>query len=89
MDDWLGSDKEHSYAVGTCGDHKVLGKLMRREAAKRKINEAAQTYSVTDGAPWILRQYKKQLPMVETTTPATARWATTAAAARRSRSAAR
>jgi len=39
---------------------------MRREACKLKIDQAAQTYSVTDGAPWILRQYQKQLPMVTT-----------------------
>jgi len=60
------TDKTHSYAVGTSGDCHALGKLMRREAAKLKIDQAARTYSVTDGAPWILRQYKKQLPMVTT-----------------------
>jgi hypothetical protein len=58
-------DKSHSYAVGTRGDHHALGRLMRREAAKLEIHKAAQKYSVTDGAEWILRQYNVQLPMLD------------------------
>jgi hypothetical protein len=58
------SDKQHSYAVGTSGDHAALGRLMRREASKLLIDQAAHKYSVTDGAPWILRQYNRQLPML-------------------------
>jgi len=60
------TDKTHSYAVGTSGNCAALGRLMRREACKLKIDQAAHTYSVTDGATWILRQYQKQLPMVKT-----------------------
>jgi hypothetical protein len=58
-------DKSHMYAVGTGGDHAVLGRLMRREAGKLKIDQARHTYSVTDGAEWILKQYNRQLPMLE------------------------
>jgi len=58
-------DKAHMYAVGTSGDHAALGRLMRREAGKLKINQAAHKYSVTDGAEWIARQYATQLPMLE------------------------
>jgi hypothetical protein len=58
-------DKTHLYAVGTSGDHAVLGRLMRREASKLKIDEARHKYSVTDGAEWIAKQYRVQLPMLE------------------------
>lgn len=58
-------DKAHLYAVGTSGDHTVLGRMMRREASKLKLDEARHKYSVTDGAEWIARQYRVQLPMLE------------------------
>jgi len=58
-------DKSHLYAVGTRGDHAVLGRLMRREGSKLKIDEARHKYSVTDGAEWIAKQYAVQLPMLE------------------------
>ena len=57
--------KEHQYVVGTGGDHRVLGRLMRREAGKLRIDQADTKYSVTDGADWIRRQYQVQLPMLE------------------------
>lgn len=57
--------KEHQYAVGTSGDHRVLGRLMRRVAGRLKLDEAETKYSVTDGADWIRRQYQSQLPMLE------------------------
>lgn len=58
-------DKSHMYAVGTSGDHAALGRLMRREAGKLRLDEARHKYSVTDGAEWIARQYAQQLPMLE------------------------
>lgn len=58
-------DKSHMYAVGTSGDHAALGKLMRREAGKVKLDQALHKYSVTDGAEWIANQYATQLPMLE------------------------
>jgi hypothetical protein len=58
-------DKSHMYAVGTSGEAAVLGRLMRREACKLKIDQARHKYSVTDGAEWIARQYARQLPMLD------------------------
>jgi len=58
-------DKSHKYAVGKRGDHRVLGRILRREGAKVKIGEAAHKYSVTDGAEWIGNQYGQQLPMLD------------------------
>jgi len=58
-------DKVRMYAVGTSGDHRALGRLMRREAGKLRIDQARHKYSVTDGAEWIAKQYAQQLPMLE------------------------
>jgi hypothetical protein len=58
-------DKSHLYAVGTGGDHAALGRRMRREASRLRIDEARHKYSVTDGAEWIAKQYATQLPMLE------------------------
>jgi hypothetical protein len=58
-------DKTHRYVVGTRGDHAVLGRIMRREGSKLKLDEAKHKYSVTDGAEWIAKQYARQLPMLE------------------------
>lgn len=57
--------KEHQHVVATSGDHRVLGRLMRREAGKLKLGQADTKYSVTDGADWIRRQYQQQLPMLQ------------------------
>jgi len=56
---------EHHYVVGTSGDHRALGRLMRREGGKLLIQRADTKYSVTDGADWIRRQYQVQLPMLD------------------------
>ena len=58
-------DKSHKYAVGTSGNHQVLGRRMRREARKIQIDRAKVKYSVTDGAEWIAKQYHTQLPMLD------------------------
>ena len=58
-------DKSHKYAVGTSGNHQVLGRQMRREAKKIQMGRARVKYSVTDGAEWIARQYHSQLPMLD------------------------
>lgn len=58
-------DKSHKYALGTSGSPQVLGRMMRREAAKIQIGRARVKYSVSDGAEWIARQYNTQLPMLD------------------------
>jgi len=56
---------EHQYAVGTSGNHLVLGRLMRREGRKIGLDRADLAYSVSDGADWIYRQYQARLPMLK------------------------
>ncbi len=58
-------DKSHKYAVGTSGNHKVLGRWMRREAKKIKLAQALVKYSLADGAEWIAKQYAIQLSMLD------------------------
>ena len=58
-------DKTHQYVVGTNGNHKVAGRIMRQVGRKLDISEAENKYSVTDGASWILKQYNIQLPMLD------------------------
>jgi len=58
-------DKSHKYAVATSEDAAALGRVMRREAGKVHLDQARHKYAVTDGAEWIERQYRKQLPMLE------------------------
>lgn len=56
---------EHQYAVGTSGDHNALGRLMRRVGGRIRLDQADAAYSVSDGAPWIRKQYQQRLPMLE------------------------
>ena len=58
-------DKEHCHVVGTSGNHKTLGHLMRREGSRLAIDRAKTKYAVTDGATWIAKQYASQLPMLD------------------------
>ena len=58
-------DKTHQYVVGTSGNHKVAGRLMRRVGQKLELSQAQTKYSVSDGASWILTQYNIQLPMLD------------------------
>jgi len=58
-------DKAHCHVLGTAGDHEVLGRLMRREGSRLRIDQAKVKYAVTDGAEWIARQYRRQLPMLD------------------------
>lgn len=58
-------DKSHCHVVATAGNHKVLGRLMRREGGRLKLGNAGIKYAVTDGADWIARQYRRQLPMLD------------------------
>lgn len=58
-------DKKQQYAVGTSGDHKKLGSIMRREGFRIGIDKAKHKYSISDGAAWILKQYNIQLPILD------------------------
>jgi len=58
-------DKSHCHVVATAGNCHVLGRLMRREARRLRFGEAKTKYAVTDGAEWIAKQYRQQLPMLD------------------------
>ncbi len=56
---------EHRQVVATSGNHKVLGKLLRREAGRLKIGDAEQKVAIADGADWIRKQLESKLPMLD------------------------
>lgn len=58
-------DKSHCHVVATSGDSEAAGRLMRREARRLHLSEAKIKYAVSDGAEWIARQYRRQLPMLD------------------------
>lgn len=55
----------YQHTAATTANHKALGQIMRREAARLRLDKADHKYSVSDGAQWIRRQYSQQLPMLE------------------------
>lgn len=56
---------EHRQVVATSGNHEVLGKMLRREAKRLKINDADQKIAIADGAEWIRKQFQSKLPMLD------------------------
>lgn len=55
----------HRLVVGTAGDHQVLGRLLRRQAATIGLDQFDQKLAVADGADWIDRQLQVRLPMLD------------------------
>jgi len=55
----------HRYTAATTGNHRILGRLMRRHARQLGLDKAERKYSVSDGADWIGHQYQQQLPMLD------------------------
>lgn len=58
-------DKSKAHVSATLGNAEAFGRMMRREGAKVKLGEAKFSYSVADGAKWIERQYRLNLPMLD------------------------
>ena len=55
----------HRHVVATAGDHAVLGKLIRRQARRIKLNDFDEKIAIADGAEWIHRQLQCNLPMLD------------------------
>jgi hypothetical protein len=56
--------QEHRLVCGTRGDHEVAGRLMRREAARVRLDLAAEKVGNVDGSPWIRNEVQRQsLPL--------------------------
>lgn len=59
------ADKSHCYAFGTKGNHEEFGRQLRREAGRIGLHKAQRKLSITDGAPWLRRQMRMRLPMLD------------------------
>jgi hypothetical protein len=57
--------RQRQYAFGTSGDHQALGRMLRREASKIKLDDADEKFAVSDGAKWIRHQFRAQLSMLD------------------------
>jgi hypothetical protein len=56
--------QEHRLVAGTRGDCDVAGRLMRRQAARLRLDQADEKIGNVDGAPWIRNQVVQQsLPL--------------------------
>jgi hypothetical protein len=56
--------QKHRLVSGTRGDHEVAGRLMRREAARIRLDLADEKVGNVDGSSWIRNQVKRQsLPL--------------------------
>lgn len=55
----------HQHTAATTGDCRAAGRLMRYHAVQLHLDQADRKYSVSDGAEWIRRQYRQQLPMLD------------------------
>jgi len=55
----------YQHTAATRGNHQALGRIMRSEARRLELDNADRKYSVSDGATWIHRQYRQQLPMLD------------------------
>ena len=56
--------QKHRLVSGTRGNHEAAGRLMRREAARIRLDLADEKVGNVDGSPWIRNQVKRQsLPL--------------------------
>lgn len=56
---------EHRQVLATSGNHKVLGKRLRRAAGRVRLADADEKLAVADGADWITGQFRSQLPLLD------------------------
>jgi hypothetical protein len=55
----------HRQVVSTGGDHQSLGRLLRREAGRLRLNRIQEKVGLADGAGWIDTQLRIRLPLLD------------------------
>lgn len=56
---------EYRQVIATAGDHQVLGRLVRRQAARLGLNRFDQRLAIADGADWIYNQLTGKIPTLD------------------------
>jgi len=56
---------EHKDVFATSGNHEVLGRLLRRQAARLNLTAFDEKAGLADGADWITKQFRIRLPMLD------------------------
>ena len=59
------ASNEHKHVFATNGNHEVLGRLLRRQAAKLNLTQLDEKAGLADGAGWITKQFQSRLPMLD------------------------
>ena len=50
----------------TSGDHEVMGRIIKRDASRLKLNEVDEALGLFDGGPWIDAQMvRQQIPLTD------------------------
>jgi hypothetical protein len=61
---YYSEDQAHRHVVGTRQDHEAAGRMMRRDAARIRLDQADEKVANVDGADWIRNQIRRQsLPL--------------------------
>jgi hypothetical protein len=61
---YYSEDQEHRHVAGTRQDHEAAGRMMRRDAARIRLDQADEKVANIDGADWIHNQIRRQsLPL--------------------------
>jgi hypothetical protein len=61
---YYSEDQAHRHVVGTRQDHEAAGRVMRRDAARIRLDQADEKVANVDGADWIRNQIRRQsLPL--------------------------
>jgi len=61
-------DHTHRAVLATRGDHRQAGRLMRRLAGALHLSQAQEKVGLIDGAEWIARQARKNVPSLDALT---------------------
>jgi len=59
------SSNAHRHVVATAGNHRALGRLVRRQAIRLGLNQFDQKVAIADGADWIHNQLTGQIPTLD------------------------
>jgi hypothetical protein len=58
---YYSEDMRHQHVATTLHNHRVAGRLLRREADRLRLRQASERVAIVDGAPWIRQELEEHL----------------------------